>query len=492
MTHYFTRSTPGYAVGYCMRLTFWGAARQVTGSMYLLEIDDFRILIDCGLDFDLDEKGRKLLYDEQKSVFPFEASMINIVLLTHAHIDHSGHIPNLYKEGFEGTVVCTEPTMALSELLLYDVARVNRRRFDSQNQTPTSKKRRKKKRELPRDLYLEKNVTDALRNFVPVAFGKSYRVSDQVKVTYYPAGHLLGAAHIYLEVYEDGQKKTICFSGDIGRNNYPLLVDPAPVPQADYLICESTYGARRHVDTASPDDALLDVIQRTCVDKPGRLIIPAFSVGRTQALLHVLNRLYANRKLPPIKVFSDSPLAHASTRVYQRYYRMLNRSAREFQEDSGELFDFENLNFIASTADSQNLSNYKEPSIIISASGMIQGGRVEYHVAANIQNPYATILLIGYASEGTLGWRLMNGQDHINVKGEAVKVLANVEKIDVFSGHGDLTDLEVFVKRQDPGKLKKIFLVHGEAVGMEFFKKSLEGHHYHQVEIPERGASYEL
>lgn len=473
-----------------MRLTFWGAAKQVTGSMYLLEVDDFRILIDCGLDFDLDEKGRKLLYDQQKSVFPFEASMINIVLLTHAHIDHSGHIPNLYKEGFEGRVVCTEPTLALSELLLNDVARVNRRRFESQNQP--GKKRQKKKREAPRDLYLEKNVADAMSNFVPVGFGKSYRVSDHIKVTFYPAGHLLGAAHIYLEIYEDGQKKTICFSGDIGRKNYPLLVDPSPVPQADYLICESTYGARRHFDTTSPGEALLQVIQRTCVDKPGRLIIPAFSVGRTQALLHVLNRLYVDNKLPPIKVFSDSPLAHASTRVYQRFYRMLNRDAREFHEDNGELFDFDNLNYIASTADSQNLNNYKEPSIIISASGMIQGGRVEHHVAANIQNPYATILLIGYASEGTLGWRLLNGQDHINLKGEAVKVLANVEKIDVFSGHGDLGDLEFFVKQQDPQKLKKVFLVHGEAESMEYLKTTLGEHHFHHVEIPERGSAYEL
>lgn len=457
--------------------------------MYLLEVDDYRILIDCGLDFDLDEKGRKLLYEEQKSIFPFEASMINIVLLTHAHIDHSGNIPNLFREGFEGRVVCTEPTLALSELLLHDVARVNRRRVDSRNQPG---KKKKKKKELPKDIYLEKDVADAMNSFVPVAFGKSYRISERVKATYYPAGHLLGAAHIYLEITENGEKKTFCFSGDIGRMNYPLVVDPVPVPQADYVICESTYGNRTHVDVMSPDDALMDVIQRTCVDKPGRLIIPAFSVGRTQALLYVLNRLYVNHQLPPIKVFSDSPLAHASMRVYQRYYKMLNRAAREFQEDNGELFDFENLTFIAGTAESQNLSNYKEPSIIISASGMIQGGRVEHHVAANIQNPYATILLIGYASEGTLGWRLLNGQEHINLKGEAVKVLANVEKIDVFSGHGDLTDLENFIRQQDPASLKKIFLVHGEPESMEFFRSVLGGLHYRHVEIPQRGSSYEL
>ncbi|GAA4439456.1 MBL fold metallo-hydrolase [Ravibacter arvi] len=460
--------------------------------MYLLEIDDFRILIDCGLDFDLDEKGRKLLYEEQKSVFPFEPSMVNIVLLTHAHIDHSGQIPNLYKEGFEGRVVCTEPTAALTELLLYDVARVNRRRVENQQTGAAGKKRRRKRKEFPKDLYLEKDVAEAVNNFVPVAFGKSYRLSDHVQATYYPAGHLLGAAHIFLEIFEGGKRKTICFSGDLGRKNYPLLVDPAPVPAADYLICETTYGNRRHEDTTTPEDALMAVIRRTCVERPGRLIIPAFSVGRTQALLHVLNRLYVRHKLPPIKVFSDSPLAHASTRVYQKYYRMLNREARDFQEDENTLFDFENLNYIASTADSHNLNNYKEPSIIISASGMIQGGRVEHHVAANIQNPYATILLVGYASEGTLGWRLLNGQEHVNLKGEAVKVLANVEKIDVFSGHGDLSDLENFVKQQDPKQLKTVFLVHGEAESMLFFKSVLNGHDFPNVEMPERGASYEL
>lgn len=474
-----------------MKLTFWGATRQVTGSMYLLEVDDFRILIDCGLDFDIEEKDRKLLYDEQKRVFPFEASMVNLVLLTHAHIDHSGNIPNLFKEGFEGRIVCTEPTISLCELLLMDVARVYRKRFDAYNQTSPERRKRKKKK-LPLDMYLEKDVTEAMKNFVPVGFGKSYRINENIRVTYYPAGHLLGAAHIYLEIWENGVKKTIGFSGDIGRKNYPLLVDPAPMPEVDYLICESTYGNRYHSTGTNPEEALMDVIQRTCVEKPGRLIIPAFSVGRTQALLYVLNRLYVERKLPPIKVYSDSPLAYATTRVYQRYYRLLNRQAREFQEDNGELFDFDNLHYVAGTTESQNLSNHAEASIIISASGMIHGGRVEHHVAANISNPYATILLIGYASEGTLGWRLLNGLEHINVKGEAVNVLANVEKIDVFSGHGDLQDLENFVRQQDPNRLKQVFLVHGEPESMGNFKTVLNHHNFEKVEIPEKGKVYDL
>ncbi|SKB49431.1 MBL fold metallo-hydrolase RNA specificity domain-containing protein [Dyadobacter psychrophilus] len=474
-----------------MKLTFWGAAQQVTGSMFLLETDDYRILIDCGSDFDLDEIGRKTRYEEQKSVFPFDASLINTVLLTHAHIDHSGNIPNLYKYGFEGRVVCTEPTLALTSLLLKDAANLHQKRLNAR-MNGSAKKRSKKKREVPMDYFVEKNVNEALDNFVPVAFGQRYRIADNVTIVFYAAGHLLGAAHIVLEVYEDGQKKRICFSGDIGRSNYPLLIDPQEIPQVDYLICESTYGNRLHEDQGSPVEALADVIKRTCIDIPGRLIIPSFSVGRTQALLYTLNKIYMDHSFPYLKVFSDSPLAHSSTKVYQRHVRMLNKEARTFQDDNDMLFDFDNLIYLESSDASKAVSNYNEPCIIISSSGMVQGGRVEQHVEANIGNPYATILMIGYASEGTLGWRLLNGQDTISIRGKQLPVLANIEKIDVFSGHGDQNDLLKFIKIQDPEKLKGIFLVHGEQQSMADFQSKIQENGYKSVEIPLRGRTYEL
>ncbi|MHA4741671.1 MBL fold metallo-hydrolase RNA specificity domain-containing protein [Dyadobacter sp. MSC1_007] len=474
-----------------MKLTFWGATQQVTGSMFLLESDDYRILIDCGSDFDLDEIGKKNRYEQQKSVFPFEPSLINTVLLTHAHIDHSGNIPNLYKEGFEGRVVCTEPTMALTALLLKDAANLHQKRLNARNGA-SGRKKSKKKKEVPMDYFAEKHVIEALDNFVPVAFGQRYRIADNVTVTYYAAGHLLGAAHIVLEVYEDGQKKRLCFSGDIGRSNYPLLTDPQEIPQVDYLICESTYGNRLHEDQGGPEETLADVIKRTCIDIPGRLIIPSFSVGRTQALLYTLNKLYLDRSFPYIKVFSDSPLAHSSTKVYQRHVRLLNKEARNFQENNDMLFDFENLVYLESQDASRAVSNYNEPCIIISSSGMVQGGRVEQHVEANIGNPYATILMIGYASEGTLGWRLLNGQDTISIRGKQYPVLANIEKIDVFSGHGDQNDLLKFVKMQDPEKLKSVFLVHGEQQSMADFQSKIQESGYKTVEIPLRGQTYEL
>ncbi|KAA9357106.1 MBL fold metallo-hydrolase RNA specificity domain-containing protein [Larkinella humicola] len=481
-----------------MKLTFWGAARQVTGSMFLLETEDqYRILIDCGADMDKKAalNGNSPEDDESpKSAagfFPFEASSINVVLLTHAHIDHSGNLPNLYREGYEGQILCTDPTYSLTNLLLQDAASLNHRRLNEMGKSKKQKVR-KKMASLQKDLFLEKQVRESMDNVVPIQYNRKFRLGDSVDVTFVPAGHLLGAAHIVINVYENGEKKSICFSGDIGRKNYPLLGDPEPIPQVDYLICESTYGNRLHLNTETPEAMLADVIQRTCIDIPGRLIIPSFSVGRTQALLYTLNRLYTEQGFPPIKVFSDSPLALESTKVYQKNLRLLNKEAKDYQEENASLFDFVNFEYLESSKASREVSNYNQPCIIISSSGMVQGGRVEQHVAANISNPYCTILIIGYCAEGTLGWRLLNGQPTISIKDKEEPVLAKVERTDVFSGHGDRDDLVRFVKHQSPEKLKKVFLVHGEFTSMSAFQQTLADEGYSNVEIPTKGQTYEL
>ena len=476
-----------------MKLSFLGAARQVTGSMYLLELeDDYRILIDCGSDMERSSSnGETALVDTHSGFFPFEASSINLVLLTHAHVDHSGNLPNLFREGYEGQILCTEPTFALTNVLLNDAASLNQKRINDLN---ASKKQRVKDRQLQlqKDLFLERQVRETMENVVPISFNRKFKVADNVDVTFIPAGHLLGAAHIVINAFENGERKSICFSGDIGRKNYPLLVDPAPVPEVDYLICESTYGNRLHENTMSPEDALADVIQRTCIDIPGRLIIPSFSVGRTQALLYTLNRLYSERDFPPIKVFSDSPMGYESTKIYMQHVKMLNGEAKAFYKENETLFDFENFQFLESSKASKAVSNYAEPCIIISSSGMVQGGRVEYHVSENISNPYATILIIGYCAEGTLGWRLLNGQQTLTIKGKDHQVLANIEKIDVFSGHGDRNDLINFVGMQSPQTLKRVFLVHGDYGSMESFKDTLAEEGYPQVVIPKKGETFEL
>ncbi|RRB17369.1 MBL fold metallo-hydrolase RNA specificity domain-containing protein [Larkinella knui] len=478
-----------------MKLTFWGAARQVTGSMFLLETDDnYRILIDCGAD--MDKKAVLNGHDDEspKSIggyFPFEASTINVVLLTHAHIDHSGNLPNLYREGYEGQILCTDPTYSLTNLLLQDAASLNHRRLSEMGK---SKKQKVKKKlvTMQKDLFLEKQVRESMENVVPIQYNRKFRLGDSVDVTFIPAGHLLGAAHIVINVVENGEKKSICFSGDIGRRNYPLLGDPEPIPPVDYLICESTYGNRLHIDSETPEAMLADVIKRTCIDIPGRLIIPSFSVGRTQALLYTLNRLYTEQGFPPIKVFSDSPLALESTKVYQKNLRMLNKEAKAYQEENASLFDFVNFEYLESSKASREVSNYNQPCIIISSSGMVQGGRVEQHVAANISNPYCTILIIGYCAEGTLGWRLLNGQPTISIKDKEEPVLAKVERTDVFSGHGDRDDLVRFVKHQSPEKLKKVFLVHGEFTSMSAFQQTLLEEGFPNVELPTKGQMYEL
>ncbi len=492
-----------------MKLTFWGAARQVSGSMFLLELeDDYRILIDCGLDLEKERSKKNGQHHASMNgvpkqastphaIFPFEASMVNVVLLTHAHIDHSGNIPNLFREGYEGQVLCTSPTYELSELLLMDSASLHRRRLNA-----FSKKKNKKNKKSSlspseiAEMYLEHNVKESLERFVPIAFNKKFKLKKGVEVTFNPAGHLLGAANVILEITENGEKKTLAFSGDIGRYDYPLHIDPQPLPQVDYLICESTYGNRRHdygrkSAIIDAEERLADIIQKTCVDIPGRLIIPAFSVGRTQALLYTLKKLCVKKQLPPIKVFSDSPLAHKSTETYIKYHRFLNPEAQQFQEEHDDLFDFENLEYIEDLKTSKKVANHNEPCIIISSSGMIEGGRIQYHVRTNLSNPYCTILMIGYAAEGTIGHRLLQGEKIIKIEDKEVAVLANIARIDAFSGHGDLDDLLGFVKHQSPQQLRKVFLVHGENESLEHFKALLETEGY-QVEIPIKGQSFEL
>ncbi|MFT6879621.1 MAG: metallo-beta-lactamase family protein [Algoriphagus sp.] len=478
-----------------MKLSFFGAARQVTGSTFLLELqDDYRILVDCGTDLSRKPKEDESEDEEETEsygLFPFDANSVNLVLLTHAHIDHSGQIPNLFREGYEGQVLCTEPTLDLAELLLYDSAALYQKKIKAIGKNRKySKKRRAKKSE---PYYLSNDVNRAMDNFVSINFNRRFKFKENGWVTFLPAGHLLGAAHILLEVENNGKIERICFSGDIGRTNYPLLQDPQEVPQVDYLVCETTYGNRLHEDQMEPEQRLKEIIQKCCIDVPGRLIIPTFSVGRTQALLYTLNKLYEKHEIEPIKVFTDSPLARKSTEVHEKYTKYLNEEAREIKALDDSLFDFENLYYLKSNQESQSLKYHNEPCVIISSSGMIQGGRIEHHIAENIENPYATILFIGYASEGTLGHKLRHG--HISdllILGAKKEVKANIESTDVFSGHGDLDDLKLFAKQQNPEKLKKIFLVHGELDSMINFKTVLESEGFSDVLIPEMGEEFEF
>jgi metallo-beta-lactamase family protein len=474
-----------------MKLQFLGAAKQVTGSMYLLELEDgYKILIDCGTDMEREIDFETPIVN--KSFFPFDASLINLVVLTHAHIDHSGNIPMLFREGYEGQVLCTPPTADLTELLLFDSANLHLRRLKAA-QGESNKKHKQMDRLLRKgDMYLQKDVENSLENFVTLQFNKKFTIKPGLEITFFPAGHLLGAAHLYFSITEGEEIKTIGFSGDIGRNNYPLHIDPQILPPVDYLVSESTYGNRIHEDKVSPMDAMEEIIRETCIDKPGRLVIPAFSVGRTQAVLYTLNRLIEERNFPAIRVFTDSPMGRSSTKIYAKYLSYLNPEARSFQKEYDELFDFDNLVYLQSEKESNAIQNYHEPCVIISSSGMITGGRVEKHIADNISNSYATILLIGYSAEGTLGRQLLAGSETIKVKDREYKVNARIRKIDVFSGHADQLGLLSFMKNQQIDKLKKVFLTHGEEESMLEFRHEIQKLGFNEVILPTKNETYLL
>jgi metallo-beta-lactamase family protein len=462
-----------------MKLTIWGAAQQVTGSMHLLQTDYYNILVDCGLDYERDT------WIEQNEAFPFSPADIDLVILTHAHIDHSGNLPTLIRFGFAGQILCTAPTADLTELLLLDSVNIflNKQR----------KKRRGKHgfSDGPKPLYLQKHVMETVDRFVTIGFNKPFRVNGQISLTFISVGHLLGAAAAVLRIEEHGNIKTIAFSGDIGRKNYPVLRDPESLPEVDYLVCESTYGGRNHKHTQSVEELLTETVNEACIKSPGRLIIPAFSVGRTQALVYSLNRIFNKGLLPRIKVFVDSPLAGYATDIFRKHHSLLNEEAQDFYKLLGDEFEFENLEYIQDMNSSKAISNYYEPCIIISSAGMLEGGRIQDHLYYNISNYYCTILFIGYCAKGTLGHRLLRGDPVINLRHRELSVFATIRQTDIFSGHGDQNDLINFVKQQDPKKIKKIFLVHGEISAMETFKLALSDSNY-DAEIAEKGKTYLL
>ena len=465
-----------------MKLTIHGAARQVTGSMHLLQVGQYKILVDCGLDY---EKDHNIMVNED---FGFRPEEIDVVILTHAHIDHSGNLPTLVRLGFNGQILCTPPTADLTELLLLDSVNI----FLAKAQKGRSRGRKHKHSSGgPQPLYLQKHVMDTVERFVTIAYNKPFRITGDIEVTFIPAGHLLGAAAAVLKIDDSGEEKSIAFTGDIGRKNYPVLNDPDPLPPVDYIVSESTYGGRMHTKGKSVEETLVETIQKVCVQEQGRLIIPAFSIGRTQSLVFALNKIFSNGLLPKVAVFVDSPMASRATSLYRKHHSLVNPEAQEFYNKQGDEFDFDNLTYVETLKDSRQVSNYYEPCIIISSAGMLEGGRIQDHLFYNIQNYYCTILFIGYCAKGTLGHRLLRGDPIVHIKDRDLAVYATIKQTDVLSAHGDHEDLVNNIKVQDPNKLKGVYLVHGEATSMQAMADTLKQDGY-KVTIPEKSLAYEL
>lgn len=467
-----------------MKLTFWGAAKQVTGSMHMLTLaNGYNILIDCGMNYEQKRELNETVFD-----FPFKPQDIDLVILTHAHIDHSGNLPALIDRGYQGKIICTPATAELTQFLLFDSAKIQLQEYKGR----LAKTKIQKRHLVAKPIYFERQVELMMDRMVTWHFNKPFFVNEHLSIELIEAGHLLGAASVVVDVNEDGKRTRIGFTGDLGRGNAELIRQPTPMSNIDYLITETTYGGRVHTCTDTADDELMRFIDDTIIQHRGRLIIPAFSVGRTQSIVHVINRLAKKGLLPNVKVFVDSPLAIKTTHVYEKHPELLNKQASQFLNEYGNLFDFEGLHWIDDYQEHEHLMGYADSCIIVSAAGMVEGGRIQEHVKNNIQNPFSTILIAGYCAEGTLGHRLLQGQKKISIKGRDYAIYAGIKSTDIFSSHPGKEEILTYIESCKPQNLKKIFLVHGDEKNLTSMKESLAAKGIQQVEIPDMKHEYTL
>jgi metallo-beta-lactamase family protein len=458
-----------------MKISFHGAARTVTGSKHLLQLNSGKkILLDCGLFQGLGKDTLTL-----NSEWGFEPAEIDYVVISHGHIDHVGLLPKLVKDGYKGPIYCTPATMALAKLLLVDSAHIQEADVNYIN-----RQRIKQNREQVTALYTEQDALEVFRLFEPIPYGEHYKIDHGIELLYTDCGHILGSAAINLRITENDKDTFITFSGDIGRYRDMLLRSPDKFPQADYMIMESTYGDKLHDLETLATDKLLHHIVHTCQDKKGKLIIPAFSLGRTQEILFMLNRLELENRLPALNYYVDSPLSIKITETVKRYPDCYNSSVRQLLKKDSDVFLFKGLKYIDAVEDSIALNDMSEPCVIISASGMAEAGRVKHHIANNVSEPRNTILFTGYCEPASLGARLKNRPEEVGVFGKKFKVRADIAEITSLSAHGDYEDLSQWLACQDPRDVKKLFIVHGEYEVQIKFRERLLKKGFKDVVIP--------
>lgn len=466
-----------------MKISFHGAAQTVTGSKHLLTLKNgTKILFDCGMFQGL---GRDTVPLNQQ--WGFEPSEVKYVLLSHAHIDHSGLLPKLVKDGFNGKIFCTAATKDLANILLLDSAEIQR---DDTNYS--NKKRAKRGEPLIEPLYSVDDAKRVTRLMQEVRYGVWTTIEKGIEVLYTDAGHIIGSAAVHLKITEDGKTEQITFSGDVGRYGDVILKSPEVFPQADHIIIESTYGNSLHEPMFSTADKFLEWIKKTCVDKKGKLIIPAFSVGRTQELLYFLNQLELEKRLPKVPVYVDSPLSKEATDVVKSHPEGFNKYIKKLLLTDSDPFDFPGLTFIESAEESKRLNFLPQPCIIISASGMADAGRIKHHIKNNIGDPKNTILIVGYSEPNSLGGRLMNGEKRVRIFREEYDVNAEIGIMRSMSAHGDYDDLCQFLACQDPSEVKNVFIVHGEYEVQLEFQSRLRKKGFKIVEVPAMHSNFNL
>jgi metallo-beta-lactamase family protein len=466
-----------------MKIKFCGAAGTTTGSQHLLEVNGRRILLDCGLY----QGSRKHAY-EVNCCFPhFDPKSIDAVILSHAHIDHSGNLPNLTKSGFSGNILATHATRDLCQIMLADSARIQEGDIDWLN-------KHRKKEGLPpvEPIYSEQDAERCLRQFVTIAYDRPLPVCDGVTVTFIDAGHILGSAQILLDIHDkaDGQRKRFLFSGDVGRGGNEVLRDPVPVHDVDLLLMESTYGGREHEAPPGMGDHFAEII-RKAAQRGGRILIPSFAVERTQQVLYMLNELFVNGGIPEIPVYVDSPLAVSATEIYRLHPDAFNDEVYQALFEKQNPFGFENLTLVRSVNGSKALNDIEGTAIIISASGMCEAGRILHHLKNNIGDPKTTVLFVGYCAKNTLGRRIRDGEKEVPILGGISKVRAKIEIVDSFSGHADHSELLDYFARTT-GPKKRTWLVHGEPEASSTLRDALQKIHSHPVDVAVLGMEAEF
>ena len=468
-----------------MRIQFLGAAQEVTGSKHLITTDSGKtILLDCGM-----YQGKGMETDEANRELGFDPKDIHYLLLSHAHIDHSGLIPYIYSLGFRGKIYCTAATRDLCELMLQDTAFIQ-----EQDVRWYNKKMDRQNKPKIKPLFDMSHAQQVMKLFHTVDYDTPYRLDEEIQIQFTNSGHMLGSAVISVAITENGQTKRIAYTGDIGRLHSHILSTPQAFPQCDYLICESTYGNRLHEDTLVSEEQLLGIVEETCMYKKGKLLIPSFSVGRTQEIVYVLNELFNDGRLERVPVYVDSPLSANATEIFRRHAHTLNEQVQDTLRYDPDPFGFNGLRYITDVQQSKALNRSEQPCIIISSSGMLEAGRIKHHVSNHIDDPSTTILIVGYCTPSSLGARIQDPSlRYVSIFGFDHRIRAQVTKVEGFSGHGDYQEMIQYLTAcQDAKKVQKVFIVHGEYSAQEAMKAHLQEAGFGEVAIPEKGEEFRV
>ena len=465
-----------------MEIKFVGAAQTVTGSMHLIKTNGYSFLLDCGLF----QGKRKIAYEINKNFDSFDPAEIDFVILSHAHIDHSGNLPNLVKCGFKGEIYSTFATRDLASVMLRDSA------FIQEKDVQFVNKKRKKKGQNPfSPLYTLEDAETTLKQFVGINYHREFEIVPGIKVTFFDAGHILGSSVIFLVINENGRIIQLGFSGDLGRPNLPILKDPEKIPDVDYFLCESTYGARTHENPTETEKKLAEVVCKA-IERKAKIIVPSFSVGRTQEIVYALHNIFENKMVERIPIYVDSPLSVNATEIFRLHPECFDFEISQYLIHHQDPFGFNKLKYIKDVEESKKLNAVQGPCMIIASSGMAEAGRILHHLANNIEDENNIILIVGYCAENTLGRKLVEKQPVVKIFGDEYNLKAEVIVMNSLSAHADSNELISYLNQFDKSRLQNLFLVHGEYDQQLIFKDKLQAVNFDKITIPAKNDVYNI